>query len=682
MYLHVSDKREVASNTYYPHAVKIDGIEDLKTAVGMDHIAAQTKNNQRGNDNFINADCVAVDFDNSHSENPEDWKTLDDVSDSLPGVKFYAIQSRNYMRQKSKEKNGKKIFYAPREKFHLYFPLSRAVNRERYKQIIMSAAGLFPYLDLAAVDATHFLFGVKDPEGEVIDGELSLDEYIDSISRETIVESISAHAEEIMTGDQEHDKAYKKLFEYFGIGTQQQSPDWIEAADKTKMVLWFLDWASQYKVEILKRYEINSQAHRDATVFCVPCPWSSDHTEDGPENETVVIIDGSGRINFLCRHGHCTSHNWKEYRAKIEGVSEVKTSLKWVSFDHVEKRGVDWLIPLYVPRKGVTVIGADGGVGKGATVCSIISDLSAGRETFLTRGGDMELPEGFSYSPSKVVWLNAEDPYSEVIKPMLEANNANMNNIIALDEKQIIESEVCFSSRQLKEDIKRFAPDLVVFDPLQQFLPDKVKMAERNLMRREVGHAMSLAKECDCAVVIVMHTNKQRQVYGRKRLADSSDMWDIARSVLMIGVNENDHTLRYLSQEKSNFQKLQPSINYRFAPDRTIEVQDRDERRDRDHVLAAFRMDQRREDEDATPVKDKVKAQILKILGDAEDQEVEANDLSDELRTVHGFGKNAIDQAKAELKKEGAIAYRPENGSRGKRKWLVRLTRQQKGYGS
>ena len=350
--------------------------------------------------------------------------------------------------------------------------------------------------------------------------------------------------------------------------------------------------------------------------------------------------------------------------------------LNWITFKEVETRTVDWLIPGYVPRKGITVFGSDGGIGKGATVCSIVSDISSGRETILTKGGRMALPDGFKYSPGRVVWLNAEDAYSEVIKPMLEANGAKTENIIALDEKDIIESGICYSDEGMKADIKAFNPDLIVFDPLQQFLPDKVKMAERNLMRREVGHAMSLAKDCNCAVIIVMHTNKQKGVYGRKRLADSADMWDIARSVLMLGLNENDSGERYLSHEKCNFGKLQDSINFTFNPDRTVNVSGRDQLRDREHILAALKNDMQQSNGPDGSAKDKAKQYILQILKDAEEHRLKAPDLKAELREVYGVGTNAIDAAKAELKEEGRIKYTPTGGGRGgnKREWWVSLT--------
>ena len=35
--------------------------------------------------------------------------------------------------------------------------------------------------------------------------------------------------------------------------------------------------------------------------------------------------------------------------------------------------------------------------------------------------------------------------------------------------------------------------------------------------------------------LIIEHANKQSGVWGRKRIADSADIWDISRSVIMAG---------------------------------------------------------------------------------------------------------------------------------------------------
>ena len=62
-----------------------------------------------------------------------------------------------------------------------------------------------------------------------------------------------------------------------------------------------------------------------------------------------------------------------------------------------------------------------------------------------------------------------------------------------------------------------------------------------------------------CAVLLVMHSNKKMGVSGRARLADSSDIWDMARSVLMMGRSNSDGKI-YLSHEKSSYSRPQQTV--------------------------------------------------------------------------------------------------------------------------
>lgn len=41
-----------------------------------------------------------MDVDNDHSDNPEDWITLEDVKRAFPNVAFFVHYSRNHMKDK------------------------------------------------------------------------------------------------------------------------------------------------------------------------------------------------------------------------------------------------------------------------------------------------------------------------------------------------------------------------------------------------------------------------------------------------------------------------------------------------------------------------------------------------------------------------------------------------------
>lgn len=99
------------SNCSYPNRHDVTDEAGLKAAICHDYVCAEYKNHYRNNDNFIGSDCLPVDCDNDHSEEPSDWITVDDVAAAFPGVTFAVHYSRHHNR----EKNGK----AARPKFHV-----------------------------------------------------------------------------------------------------------------------------------------------------------------------------------------------------------------------------------------------------------------------------------------------------------------------------------------------------------------------------------------------------------------------------------------------------------------------------------------------------------------------------------------------------------------------------------
>lgn len=179
--LYTADVRERPQNTIYRKKRVIATVEDLKEAARFDHMAGQMKDGLRNAENFVGSNVLIFDLDNTHSEDPDAWVSLDDINDAFPGVLGYAIQSRNYMREKTCERAGKKYIRAPREKWHVYFPLSNTVDGDQYEEMTHKAARIFPYFDEAALDRARFLFGVSDPHVEEISGDLTIDQFLASV---------------------------------------------------------------------------------------------------------------------------------------------------------------------------------------------------------------------------------------------------------------------------------------------------------------------------------------------------------------------------------------------------------------------------------------------------------------------------------------------------------------------
>ena len=78
-------------NCSYPHKHVILDEASLKSAISHDYVCAEYRNSYRNGENFIGSDCLPVDCDNDHSENPADWMTPDDVMQAFPGVTFATV---------------------------------------------------------------------------------------------------------------------------------------------------------------------------------------------------------------------------------------------------------------------------------------------------------------------------------------------------------------------------------------------------------------------------------------------------------------------------------------------------------------------------------------------------------------------------------------------------------------
>ena len=160
------------SNCSYPHKVKVTDSTALTAAVSHDYVCAEYKNNYRNGDNFLGADCLPVDCDNDHSENPEDWVLPADVMEAFPGVTFAVHYSRFNMR----EKNGKPA----RPKFHILFPIEYMTDAAAYSNMKKLVNSIFPYFDTQALDAARFFFGTSSPEVEIYSGDRNLTEFLEN----------------------------------------------------------------------------------------------------------------------------------------------------------------------------------------------------------------------------------------------------------------------------------------------------------------------------------------------------------------------------------------------------------------------------------------------------------------------------------------------------------------------
>lgn len=157
-------------NSRYPNQVKVTCKADLQQVAKLDHVAATYKNNHRSNENFLASDCVVMDIDNDHTENPEEWITPDSLSELMAGVAFMTATSRNHMKIKGTE--------SARPRFHVYYPITQISDASEYAGFKKRLAARFSFFDANALDAGRFIYGNPACKVTVFEGERLLDEWL------------------------------------------------------------------------------------------------------------------------------------------------------------------------------------------------------------------------------------------------------------------------------------------------------------------------------------------------------------------------------------------------------------------------------------------------------------------------------------------------------------------------
>ena len=346
-----------------------------------------------------------------------------------------------------------------------------------------------------------------------------------------------------------------------------------------------------------------------------------------------------------------TTPQWEPPPPEVDPLFSLFKSLE--DFPEEEAK---WLIPGWIPAGQISVIAADGGIGKTTLWCHLIAALSNGITCILD-------PPGYNREPMKIMFLTTEDSVRKKLRKKLRLAGANMKNIITQDfvgDRSGMLHKLKFGSEELERVLRHFRPALCVFDPIQGFTPPHVNMGSRNEMRDCTAQLITIGEDINTTALIVCHTNKRKGASGRDRIADSADIWDIARSVLMAGFTE-EQGIRYLSNEKNNYAQLQETILFSIDSNEQIHKEGTSWRRDREYVMGA-------EQARSSPVREDCKAFIIKTLHEAGGA-MSTADL-DKLATAAGYSFTAVKRAKQDLKKGGSVKYF-HTGGNAARVWHI-----------
>ena len=320
----------------------------------------------------------------------------------------------------------------------------------------------------------------------------------------------------------------------------------------------------------------------------------------------------------------------------------------------VPMQSVAWLVPQLLPLGEVSLLGADGGTGKGIWQAQLIAYVTAGKTS-----GFFPLPP---QQTGKVLLLKAR----------LLAAGADMNRVLVLTADDYFGKTgqpLTLKDQALADFAAKAGPLLLIVDPLQSFLPADVEMASRNQMRSALLPLRAIAAKQGCAVLIVMHSNKKQGVSGRARLADSSDIWDMARSVLMMGRAKNDGKI-YLSHEKNSYARPQQTVllhiddvevegvkTARAVFDGYTDKKDADFIEERRVRTAETRQDTR--------------SAILNVLSESRLGSMPSNELRAAVLREIGCSDSTYNRVYSDLTKSSQIAKQAIRGKDGRNRWYT-----------
>ena len=188
------------------------------------------------------------------------------------------------------------------------------------------------------------------------------------------------------------------------------------------------------------------------------------------------IQDGHTKEDLLRLIENAESKNQKNTKSSIDD------SLELTAMENAEEKELEWLIPHYIPKRSITTMAGDGGSGKTSIWCEIAASISMGRPCFLIKESIAEPTQ--QYHGQNVLFFSAEDSFEYTLKRRLRKMD-QLQQISFPSVFQMIAFNIFVSTLAiLNKLIAKYRPVLVIFDPLQAFVPPYFKMCDRSCNAR------------------------------------------------------------------------------------------------------------------------------------------------------------------------------------------------------
>ena len=150
-----------------------------------------------------------------------------------------------------------------------------------------------------------------------------------------------------------------------------------------------------------------------------------------------------------------------------------------------------------------------------------------------------------------MIYQTTEDDAEDTIVPRFLKAGGDKEKLIFINESKKILS---FSDERLLEAVKKTNAKLLVLDPLSAYIREETNINLANECRSKFNNLIKVAKETNCAVVVIGHLNKAQGMKAINRTNGSMDIVGAVRSALIIAKTDekNKPNERVLAMQKSN----------------------------------------------------------------------------------------------------------------------------------
>jgi RecA-family ATPase len=323
----------------------------------------------------------------------------------------------------------------------------------------------------------------------------------------------------------------------------------------------------------------------------------------------------------------------------------------------VKPEKVQWLWLDWIPRREITMLDGDPGMGKSVITLDLAARVTKGWP--MPDGSDAQVP------PRGVVVISTEDTPSTTIRPRLEAAGADLERVRIIAEISdthgvVYSPELAQHEAAIEKAIQDVDAALLIVDPLVASLDAKTDTHKDQQVRRNLTIVKRLAVRTSVAVVGLRHFNKAGGGNPLYRGQGSIAFTGAARAVLLTAHDPEDQTQNVLAVAKSNLAVQPPSLRYRLGPpSETVRVTWEGE-----SPRTAVDLLVDTEDEEGRSKTESAMEFLREELADGRMPTIEVNGKGEKL----GFPKRTIERARARL---GVRSFPVREGQQ--KKWYLEL---------